>query len=152
MLGLLYLLVRPPLASKPPVGRPMMTEQSPPAKKEEETPAPATPGLATPGAATLADDRRKYILDGNGEGRGGHGPGRGMPGKSEFPSHWSDEKAVEAVKEVANDPASERVASYKGRTEVHGTRDGIDIKVIIGADGKTIINAYPTNVPRNPNK
>ena len=73
-----------------------------------------------------------------------------MPGKSEFPPNWSDEKAIEAVKEVASDPASEHVPSYKGRTEVNGTRDGVDIKVIVGADGKTIINAYPTNVPRNP--
>ena len=152
LLGLLYLLTRPPPASKPPVSKPMMTEQSPPAKKKEEKPTSVTPELAKPGEATLADDRRKYILDGDGKGGGGHGPGRGMPGKSEFPPNWSDEKAIEAVTEVANDPASERGPSYRGRTVVHGTREGVDIEVIVGADGKTIINAYPTNVPRNPNK
>ena len=149
LLGLLYLLMRPPQASNPPVNQPMMTEQSPPAKKEEKTPTPANPGLAKPGEATLPDDRRTHILDGDGKGGGGHGSGRGTPGKSEFPSNWSDDKAAQAIKDVANDPASVRVPAAEGRTEVRGTRDGVDIRVIVGADGRTIVTAYPTNVPRN---
>jgi hypothetical protein len=32
---------------------------------------------------------------------------------------------------------------------VNGTRDGVDIEVLIGRDGKAIITAYPTNIPRN---
>ncbi|GAC1340459.1 MAG: hypothetical protein NVS2B1_00120 [Bradyrhizobium sp.] len=149
LLGLLYLLTRPPPVSKPPAVQPMMAEQSPPAKSEEVKPPPATPELAKPGEATLPDDRRAHILDGDGKGGGGHGPGRGTPGKSEFPSDWSDDKAAQAIKDVANDPASVRVPAAQGRTEVRGTRDGVDIKVIVGADGKTIVTAYPTNVPRN---
>ena len=149
LLGLLYLLTRPPPASKPSAGKPMMTEQSPPAKKEEEKPTSATSPLAKPGEATLSDDRRKYILDGDGKGGGGHGPGRETPGKSPFPSDWSDEKAVEAVKDVANDPASTRSTADGGRTAVEGTRDGVDIRVIIGRDGKAIVTAHPTNIPAN---
>ena len=86
----------------------------------------------------------------DGEGGGGHGPGRNTPDKSSFPSDWSDEKTVEAIVEVANDPQSTRTLQPSGRTVVNGTRDGIDIRVIIGADGRTIVTAYPTNVTRNP--
>lgn len=149
LLGLLYLLTSSPPASKPPVGKPMMTEQSPPAKKGEEKPPPATPPLAKPGEATLSDDRRKYILDGDKKGGGGHGPGRETPRKSVFPSDWSDEKAIEAIKDVANDPASVRKTADGGRTAVEGTRDGVDIRVIIGRDGKAIVTAHPTNIPPN---
>ena len=150
--GLLFLLTRQPAAPKAPANRPMMTEQSPPAPKEEDKPSPPPSNLAKPGEATLADDRRKHILDGDGKGGGGHGPSRGTPGKSEFPSDWSDDKAADVIKEVANDPASVRVPAAQGRTEVRGTRDGIDIKVIVGADGKAVVTAYPTNVSRNGKK
>ena len=112
--------------------------------------SPTTPGatppdnLAKPGDATLAEDRRKYILDGNERGGGGHGPGRTTPDNSTFPSDWSDEKTIEAIKDVANDPASVRTPADGGRTSVDGTRDGVDIRVIIGRDGKAIVTAYPT--------
>jgi hypothetical protein len=43
LLGLLFLLTRPPPRSQPPVSGPMMTEQSPPARKEPEGPSLATP-------------------------------------------------------------------------------------------------------------
>ena len=105
--------------------------QTPLAAAGSDAPAAA---LAKPGdAATLSGDRRKYILDGDGRGRGGHGSGRNTPGKSEFPPDWSDDKVVEAIKDVANDSASDRVPADGGRTIVKGTRDGVDIEVIIGA-------------------
>ena len=111
------------------------------------TPGATQPdNLARPGEATLAEDRRKHILDGNGRGGGGHGPGRMTPDKSTFPSDWSDEKTTEAIKDVANDPASVRTPADGGRTSVDGTRDGVDIRVIIGRDGKAIVTAYPTNI------
>ena len=103
---------------------------------------------ATAGEATLSDDRRRYILDGDGKGRGGHRAGRGTPGKSEFPSEWSDDMIASTIEQIANDRSSTRVTN-KGRTEVRGTRNGIDILVIIGRDRSTIVTAYPTNVPRN---
>lgn len=103
-----------------------------------------------PPPKVLPEDRRKYILDGNGKGGGGHGPGRGTPGKSEFPNDWSDDKVADAIVGVANDPASVREPAGGDRTQVRGMRDGIEIEVIIGRDGKTIVTAYPTNTPLNP--
>ena len=114
------------------------TQAAPPTTPEKEP-----DDLAQPGDATLAEDQHKYILDGNGRGGGGHGPGRTTPGKSTFPSDWSDEKTIEAIKEVANDPTSVREPADGGRTAVTGTRDGMKIEVIIGRDRKAIITAYP---------
>ncbi len=105
--------------------------------------------LAKPGEATLSSGWRKYTLDGDKKGGGGHGPGRNIPGKSESPSDWSDDKVIEAVKDVANDPASDRLPADGSRTAVRGTRDGVDIEAIIGRDGQAIVTAYPTNIPPN---
>ena len=141
--ALLYALGRagpsqPGASSRPPIVR-----TAPP---EEDA------ALAKPGEATLSGDRRQYILDGDGKGGGGHGPGRGTPKKSEFPSGWSDDKVIDAIMDVANDEKSMRSRAGRDRTFVNGTRDGVDIEVVIDADGKTVVTAYPTNVPRNPRK
>ena len=82
------------------------------------------------------------------------GTAQGGPRRAKVSSRLigQTEKTIQAIKEVANDPASEGAPSFRGRTEVRGTRDGVDIEVIVGADGKTIILAYPTNAPRNPEK
>ena len=76
--------------------------------------------------------------------------GRNIPGKSEFPPRWSDDRVIKEIESVANDPASSRQPGRKDHTDVEGTRDGIDIKVVIESDGKTIVTSFPTNVPRNP--
>ena len=129
--------------------KPVIVQQAPP-EKDKPSAGDGQPGdLAKPSDATLSDDRRKYILDGNGRGGGGHGPGRTTPDKGTFPPDWSDEKAIEAVKDVANDPSSVRTPADGGRTSVEGTRDGVDIRVIIGRDGKAIVTAYPTNTLPN---
>ena len=125
--------------------KPSIVRQAPPEKDEGGPRNAPSDNLAKPGDATLAEDRGKYILDGNGRG-GGHGPGRATPDKSTFPSDWSDEKTIEAIKDVANDPASVRTPADGGRISVEGTRDGVDIRVIIGRDGKAIVTAYPTNI------
>ena len=52
------------------------------------------------------------------------------------------------VSDVATDPHSQRHPGRHGSTVVNGTRDGIDIEVIIKHD--QIWTAYPTNVVRNP--
>ena len=102
--------------------------------------------LATP-------EKRRHILDGDDTG-GGHRPGTGKPGKSEFPADWSDDKIMHAISDVATDPASNRSPGYLDRTKVQGTHDGIDITVILGspAEGGGIWTAHPTNVPRNPRR
>src|SRR6266487_4383199 len=47
--------------------------------------------------------RRRHILDGDTTG-GGHGPGRGKSGKSEFPPILTDQEIIDGVESIANDP------------------------------------------------
>ena len=94
--------------------------------------------------ARVSPDRRAHILEGDATG-GGHRHGGGSPGKSEFPSDWSDGKIIEEVESVANDPASRRTVQPNGRLRVEGTRDGVDIRVIIDIDGTSIRTAHPIN-------
>lgn len=129
-----------------PANKPVLAEQaSPPDKGTSEPASSGTP--AKPGEATLSDDRRAHILDGD-KKSGGHASGRGRPEKSKFPPEWTDEKIVEEIESIANDPASTRKPAKGDRTRVVGTRDGIEIEVIIGRDGKAIVTAYPTNAAR----
>lgn len=100
----------------------------------------------------LLDDKGEtHVLDGDATG-GGHRPGTGKPGKSEFPSNWSDDKIKGEISDVATDPNSTRTPGRGGRTVVQGTRDGIDITVVVepGSKGGRIVTGFPTNVPRNP--
>jgi len=92
--------------------------------------------------------RHLHILDGDKTG-GGHQPGTGIQGKSEFPAGWSDDKIVKEIESIANDPASTRTLQQNGRTTVEGTRDGVGIRVIVNPD-TSIRTAHPTNTPRNP--
>ena len=50
---------------------------------------------------------------------------------------------------VATDPASRRAISADGTQVVTGMRDGVEVRVVVGADGN-IVTGYPTNLPRNP--
>ncbi|MBL5886573.1 RHS repeat-associated core domain-containing protein, partial [Lelliottia aquatilis] len=92
--------------------------------------------------------RRKHILDGDMTG-GGHRPGTGHPGKSEFPAGWSDDRIMHGVSDIATDPSLASTTGRGGRTVTNGTRDGIDIRVIQEKNGD-IVSGFPTNVPRNP--
>jgi RHS repeat-associated protein len=93
-------------------------------------------------------DRADHILEGD-KTSGGHRAGTGKPGKSEFPSDWSDERVLGEISDVATDPQSSRQPGRGGREVVRGTRGGVDIEVIVDQDSK-IITGYPTNVDRNP--
>ncbi len=102
--------------------------------------------------SSLIDEKAKnHILDGekrpNGTYSGGHRAGTNFPGKSEFPVDWPDDKILREISDVATDPTSSTVPQ-NGATKVNGTRDGIDIEVII-RKGR-IVSGYPTNTPRNP--
>lgn len=111
------------------------------AKAETSSPNVGKPSLLDP-------DREAHVLDGDSKG-GGHRAGTGRPGKSEFPSSWSDQKISGEISDVATDPDSTRYPGRGGRTKVTGVRDGIEIEVIQESDG-SIVTGYPTNVPRNP--
>ncbi|MEX0426881.1 putative T7SS-secreted protein [Nocardioides sp. DS6] len=97
--------------------------------------------------------RRRHILDGevrpNGTYGGGHRHGTGFPQKSEFPETWSDAKIIHEISDIATDPAlGWRPGSRPGDFWVSGTREGVDIEVLIRRN--QIWTAYPTNVPKNP--
>jgi len=117
-------------------------------------------GEHTPGSASARDrDRhtcdtkaRRHILEGDATG-GGHGPGRGLPGKSEFPRHWTDEEVIAYIESVANDRALVRRVQSNGRIVIDGRREGVDIRVIVEptpVGAGRIITGFPTNLPRNP--
>jgi len=50
-------------------------------------------------------------------------------------------------RDIATDPSLPRIPQGS-REVIHGTRDGVDITVV--TDGRDIITAFPTNLPRNP--
>jgi RHS repeat-associated protein len=93
-------------------------------------------------------DRAEHILEGDATG-GGHRAGTGKPGKSEFPSDWSDERILGEISDVATDPGSTRTPGTGKKEVVRGTRGGVDIEVVVHPD-RGIITGYPTNRPRNP--
>ena len=93
--------------------------------------------------------RRTHILDGDTTG-GGHRAGTGRPGKTEFPSAWSDDKIIEAIECVADDPVSARTVKPNGRTVFEGRYDGQDIRVVVEADDASIVTGFPINVAPNP--
>jgi RHS repeat-associated protein len=108
--------------------------------------APTTP-TPQPQNVNLADQKATtHTLDGDATG-GGHRPGTGIPGKSEFPAGWSDDKIMNYISDVATDPAS-KTTTVGRTTVVEGTREGVNIRVII-RDNR-IVTGFPTNVPRNP--
>jgi len=97
----------------------------------------------------LTDFRSTHILN-------RHRNGAGIPDKTEFPSNWSREKTLHEISDVATDPMS-RVGTARGGAEkFSGTRDGIDIDVVMYPPSSRhfgkISTAYPTNTPRNPRR
>lgn len=52
------------------------------------------------------------------------------------------------ISDVATDPAS-TVVKQGSKRLVSGTREGVDITVVIGKNGD-IRTGFPTNLPRNP--
>jgi len=90
--------------------------------------------------------RRNHILYGDKTGGGHLWPG--LPGKTPFPKGWSADKVMHEISDVATDPNLVFRTGRGGSTIVTGTRDGVDIQVIL-RDGD-IITGYQTNLPRNP--
>jgi hypothetical protein len=111
----------------------------------------ASEGSVTPSRnAPITPARRTHILDSDATG-GGHGAGRGTPNKSEFPAGVSDDQAIGMIKDVAESASSTEVPGRNGKTIVRGSRNGLDIEVILYPNG-SVCSGYPTNVPRNPRR
>jgi hypothetical protein len=100
----------------------------------------------------VSPDRRVHILDGDTTG-GGHGPGRGIAGKSEFPTTLGDDEIIAGIEAIANDPASYAggaVPTRPGRVRAFGTIRGVRTTVIVDPAGEGIVTAWPEGVARNP--
>lgn len=100
-------------------------------------------------ASRISPERREHILYGDATG-GGHMHGVGAPCKSEFPEHWDKNTIIKEVELIAsNDNLSwrqQRNGYYVTEQKV-GT---VKVRVVKARNGRDVITAYPTNVPRNP--
>ena len=105
-------------------------------------------------ALRVSPERRTHILDGDADGGGGHRHGTGNPGKTEFPASWNDEKITDALLDVARRPDHPpRHQEWNDRWVARGTRDDVEVVVVIARDG-CIWSGWPTpdgpGVVKNP--
>ena len=110
----------------------------------------ATGPHPTPDAIHVTPQRATHILHSDDTG-GGHAPGTGRPGQSEFPRGWSDQRILTASLAVARAPEVLRRGRY-GRWVAEGVEDGVRIRVVVGADGY-VFTSVPLSGPgvvRNP--
>ncbi|WP_146256471.1 EndoU domain-containing protein [Rathayibacter toxicus] len=107
---------------------------------------------------TITAERLQHIYHGNlrndGKWSGGHlWPGK--PGKTPFPSNWSEEKIKKNILDLANDPTLEwkpknenDVGNFTkdglpNRFIIEAEREGVPIRVVIETMGDGIITAHP---------
>ena len=100
-------------------------------------------------------ERRRHILDGDATG-GGHRPGTGTPGKTEFPANWSDDQIMHNISDVATDPKaipggsnSDKLYTKSGkpiRNTYTSIRDGVEVKVVVEPATGEIVTGHPTRI------
>lgn len=96
-----------------------------------------------------SDARTTHILDGDSTGGGHLWPG--AAGKTPFPASWSGGQIMNAISDIATDPAAWENAVQQGsRTVLVGNQDGVEIRVIVNSSTGDIVTGYPINLPRNP--
>jgi hypothetical protein len=107
--------------------------------------------LVEPGGAGESDlvnlaseERTAHILTGDESGGGHMLPG--LPGKTAFPEDWSGPQIMNAVSDVATDPASQSIVQSNGRILITGTSNGVQINVVLepASKGGGIVTAFPT--------
>ena len=84
---------------------------------------------------------RSHILNGD-AGGGGHRFGAGR-GKTEFPPNWSDDDIIQAVEDVANDPASAETSGRWGRLRRAGVRNRVLIIVVVDPGTGGVVTGFP---------
>jgi hypothetical protein len=105
------------------------------------------PQAPAPGSIHITDWRRIHILDGDGTGvDGGHAPGTGIPGKTEFPANWTDDRIINAIVDVAQRPQTILGLQDNNRWLVMGVRDGVVIHVVVQSDGQ-VWTGFPISGP-----
>lgn len=103
-------------------------------------------------ALIVSPSRRIHILDGDERG-GGHGAGRGISGKSEFPAYISDDEVIRGIEAIANNRTyypRRRIPAHGRYTLFGGRIKGVEVIVIVDLDGEGILTAWPEGVARNP--
>lgn len=83
---------------------------------------------------------------------GGHRWSSPIPGKKKFPSYWDEDKIIEVVRDVASRPELEAARLSNGAWECRGTRDSVEVVVVLEPDGG-VRAAWPERGPgvtRNP--
>jgi hypothetical protein len=96
----------------------------------------------------LVGFRRDYIIN-------GHKSDAGKPGKTEFPSNWDDDKIVNEVNKIANNPNAPGGIGKCDSPYKTGTVDRIEIRVdfypsMHPTSAGKVSTAYPTNTNPNP--
>lgn len=99
----------------------------------------------------LDPERRRHILDGDDTG-GGHRPGTGRPGKTEFPPSWDDDTICAVIIGIAHQPDTQH-EQWNGKRKLTSDIEDVKVTVIIDQRGK-IDTAWPhpggDGVIRNP--
>ena len=104
-------------------------------------------------ALRVTPERLTHILDGDATG-GGHRPGTGKPGKTEFPADWDDKKIIDALLDVARRPdQAPGHQEWNDRWVARGPRDDVEVVVVMARDGR-IWSGWPlpggAGVVKNP--
>lgn len=81
-----------------------------------------------------------HILVGDGKG-GGHRPGTGKVGKTEFPARWTDDDIIRRVMQTAMKP-SRIEPGRRGNRLCIARHDGVDVVAVVAPDG-SVISGYP---------
>jgi Bacterial EndoU nuclease len=91
-------------------------------------------------ALRVSPERHAHILEGDADGSGGHRHGIDNPGKTEFPVSWNDEKIIDALLDVACQPDHPpRHQEWNDRWVARGTRDDVEVVVVIARDGVYVV-------------
>ncbi len=134
-----------------PDAAPLGNVVSTPISEEEQPTIVEMVNPHTEETVSIPEDRKIHILDGDTTG-GGHRSGTGLPRKTEFPPGWTDEKILDAVREVAGTGTVDKPGIRHGELEIVGEIDGVRIRVVVKENGE-VRTAYPTSGPgvvRNP--
>ena len=96
------------------------------------------PGFITP-------ERAKHILEGDrSRNSGGHRHGTGLPGKTEFPEHWTDQDIIDGIEDIyLNGEIDEDLPDLEGGSGFIGEHRGIRIEVVVDEDGQ-VVTGYPS--------
>ena len=80
---------------------------------------------------------------------GGHRPGTGFPGKSEFPSGWADDKITDAISGALTDPKARWTMQDHGNWLIIRWVDGVKVQTVLNPKTGRIVSGFPSNLPKN---